>query len=39
MVKDATTIDSLKRKLSTISKDITLSSFFHLYYGDKVREA
>lgn len=33
MIKDAATIDSLKRKLNSIDKDLTLSDFFHKYYA------
>lgn len=33
MVKDAATIDSLKKKLNSIDKDLTLIDFFRKYYA------
>ncbi|CAD8090552.1 unnamed protein product [Paramecium primaurelia] len=39
MVKDAATIDSLKKKLNSIDKDITLSLFFKKYYGSNLHKA
>lgn len=39
MVKDATTIDSLKRKLNSIDPKYKLRTFFDLYYADALLEA
>ena len=39
MVKDAATIDSLKKKLNSIDKDITLSQFFKKYYAANLQKA
>ncbi|CAD8184130.1 unnamed protein product [Paramecium pentaurelia] len=39
MIKDAATIDSLKKKLNSIDKDITLSQFFKKYYTTNLQKA
>ncbi|CAD8169336.1 unnamed protein product [Paramecium octaurelia] len=39
MIKDAATIDSLKKKLNSIDKDITLSQFFQKYYAANLHKA
>jgi len=39
VVKDATTIDSLKRKLNAYSKELNLPAFFNIYFSDKLLNA